>query len=292
MLITTELLRKYNAYEQEIKYIEQFYPNGIEMIDLIKDKNIDEEFLHWVREYLIHNDEELAAYCASCNIINTESYWYSQDVKDSKIVIKSKKIEKSTGVFNSEEVLNSTDIVGSDNVENCSQVFYSSMVDISNKIVKGQNIVESANICNSTMVARSVSVIDSNTVFDSSEIIKCNTVTNSYFCQDCINIENCMFCNGLEGVEYYIFNKPVDEKMYKLFEKQYKKYLTEHLSFVRDWPHEMLVNQYIALTRKFDDWYYPISEKFWKWARTLPGYDPMLLYNITMIPDFLMEATD
>ena len=291
MLITADLLRKYDAYEQEIKYIEQFYPSGIEMIDLIKDKNIDKDFLHWGREHLTHNDEELAAYCASCNIINTEGYWHSQDVKDSKNIVKSKKIEKSTSIFDSEEVLNSTDIVSSENIENCFQVFYSSMVDTSNKIIKGQNIIESTNICNSASVVRSVNVIDSNTVFDSSEIIKCNTVTNSYFCQDCINIKSCMFCKGLGGIEYHIFNKPVDEKMYKLFEKQYKKYLTEHLSFVQNWPHEMIVNQHIAPTRKFNEWYHPISEKFWKWVRTLPGYDPMLLYNITMIPEFLMEVT-
>ena len=289
MLITAEVLRQHNACEQGIKYIERFYPNGAEMIDIIRNKHINKEFLHWGREHLTNNEEDLAAYCVACGIENSEGFWYSQKVSNSKYVIKSNNIKDSTSVFYSTDVSNSTDIADSENVENSHQVFYSSMVDTSNKIVKGQNIVESTNICNSTMVARSVNVIDSNTVFDSSEIIKCNIVTSSYFCQNCANIKNCMFCEGLDDVEYHIFNKPVDEKMYRLFEKQYKKYLNELLSFVRDWPNEMIADQHVTPTRKFDDWYHPISEKFWKWAKTLPGYNNMILYNIIMLPEFLID---
>lgn len=292
MLITADLLRKYDACKQGIKYIERFYPNGIEMIDVIRDKHINKDFLHWGREYLTHNEEELAAYCVSCNIINTEGYWYSQDVKDSKIVIKSKEVTDSISIFESTEIVNCSDIVNSDNTTNSKQIFYSSMIDDCQKVFRGINIVESINICNSTMVARSKNIIDSSNIFDSSEIVKCNTVTNSHFCQNCVNIENCLFCEGLENAQYHIFNKPVDEGRYKMIEKQYLKYLTELLSFIREWPENLVVGTFVAPTRKFDDWYHPISEKFWKWVRTLPGYDPMILYNITMIPEFLMEATD
>ena len=291
MFITTDILRQYKACEQGVKYIERFYPNGAEMIDIIRDRHISKDFLHWGRQYLTNDEKEFEAYCIACGIENSEGFWYSQNVFNSKYIIKSKDVKDSISVFDSIEVSNSTDIVNSENIENSQQVFYSSMVDTSNKIIKGQNIVESTNVCNSIMVVRSVNVIDSSTVFDSSEIIKCNTVTNSYFCQNCTNIESCMFCEGLDGVEYYIFNKPVDEKMYKLFEKQYKKYLTESLSFVRNWPSEMIVNQHVTPTRKFDDWYHPISERFWKWTKTLPGYDNMLLYNITMLPEFLIDKS-
>ena len=292
MLITADLLRKYNACEQGTKYIERFYPNGAEMIDIIKDKHINKEFLHWGREYLTHNNEELAAYCSACNIVDTDGFWYSQDIKNSKIVVKSKKIEKSVGVFESEEVLNSTDIVASENIENCSQIFYSSMIDNSQKIFKGTNITESINICNSTMVARSRNIIDSFDVFDSTELVKVINASNSHFCINSKNFKNCMFCDSVEDVEYYIFNKSVDKSKYEFFEKQYKKYLVEELEFIRDWPKDMVASNYFAPTKKFDDWYHPISEKFWKWVRTLPGYDPMLMYNITMNPDFLNDITD
>ena len=292
MFITLDTLKEKGACGPGVRYFERFYPNGAEMIDVIHDRHIHKEFLHWGRRWLDVSEEELKAYCKVCNIVDSEGFWYSQDVYNSKTVVKSKGIKDSTNVFRSIDISNSADVADSENIENSQQIFYSSMVDTSNKVIKGQNIVESTNICNAITVVRSTNVIDSNTVFDSSEIINCNMVVNSYFCQDCTNIENCMFCEDLENIEYHIFNKPVDEKMYKLFEKQYKKYLTENLSFIRDWPSEIVGNQHITPTRKFDDWYHPISEKFWKWVKTLPGYDPMFVYNITMNPDFLIQVTD
>ena len=72
MFITADLLRKYGACEQGIKYIERFYPNGAEMIDVIRDRHISKDFLHWGREYLTHTPEELAAYFTACDIINSE----------------------------------------------------------------------------------------------------------------------------------------------------------------------------------------------------------------------------
>lgn len=289
MMVTVDLLRKHNGCEQGIKYVERFYPDGAEIITLIRDRHINKEFLHWGREHLTITDEELAAYCEVCHIENTEGFWYSQNVRDSKYVVKSKDVDKSRSVFESKNIVNCKDIVNTDDAENSSQIFYSSMIDGCDKICKGTNIVNSTNICNSTMVARSVNVIDSNTVFDSSEIIDCNTVSSSHFCKSCTNIENCLFCEGLSNAEYHIFNKPVDPKMYELFEKQYMKYMTASLDFISNWPRELVASTYVAPTRKFDDWYHSIPEKFWKWARTLPGFDSMLLYNITMLPDILID---
>jgi hypothetical protein len=77
--------------------------------------------------------------------------------------------------------------------------------------------------------------------------------------------------------------------MYELFEKQYFKYMTTQLAFVAEWPENLAVGTYVAPTRKFDDWYHSIDTKFWKWVRTLPGFDPMILYNITMLPEILED---
>ena len=289
MLITAELLRKYKGCEQGIKYIERFYPNGAEMIDIIRDRHINKEFLHWGREHLTHTAEELEAYCEACKIVNTDGFWYSVDVSDSKSVVKSKNVQNGIGIFGSTDVAYSTDIVNSENVTNGHQIFYSTMIDDCEKIYKGINIVNCVNICFSTMVANSRNVIDSKNVFDSSEIIKCNTVTDSHFCQNCTNIENCLFCYDLHDAQYCIFNKPVDKNRYEMIARQYQKYMDILLAFMREWPCELLVEMYVAPTRKFDDWYTPISDKFWKWARTLPGYDSMMLYNITMLPEILVD---
>ena len=287
MFLTIEILKKLNACEQGIKYIERFYPNGAELIDIINDKHISKEFLHWGREHLTVNNEELKAYCKACRIENTEGYWYSQDVRDSKYVVKSKDVENSASVFESMDIKDSTDIVGSENIESAHQIFYSSMVDTAQRIYKGQNISHSTNICDSTMVANSTSVINSCNVFNSSEIIKGISISESHFCQEVKNLKHCMFCYGFENAEYCIFNVPIEKSHYELIEKQYLKYLTEELSFIRAWPEDLVITQHIMPTRKFDDWYSSISKKFWKWVRTLPFYDSMLLYNITMLPELL-----
>ena len=289
MLITADLLRKYKACDQGIRYVERFYPEGVDMIDIIRDRHINKEFLHWGREHLSNGPEELEAYCAACNIVNSDGYWYSQDVVDSKYVVKSKQVTSSIGIFGSNDVINSHDVADSESVLDSRQVFGSSMVDDSEKVFKGQNITRGINICNSTMIVDSKNIIDSCGVFDSSEIIKCLNVSDSHFCQDCKEIKHCMFCDGLENAEYHLFNKPVDKKYYELFEKQYLKYLTEALDFVREWPENMIVTDSVTPTRKFDDWYHPISSRFWKWVRTLPGFDSMLIYNITMLPEILVD---
>lgn len=287
MFITTDILRKHKACEQGIEYIQQFYPNGAEMLEIIQNHHTPKEMLHWGREHLTHTEEELVAYFTACEIVNSEGLWYSQRVCDSKYVVKSQDVKTSTYVFDSTDITDSIDVVNSENVLNCKQIFHSSMIDDSEKIFRGQNITNSINICNSTMVLNSKNVIDSFSVFDSSEIIRGTNISNSYFCQDCKDIKHCIFCENLKDAEYCIFNKPVDKKYFEVFEKQYLKYLTELLDFIRDWPTETFTSARIAPTRKFDDWYHPVSDRFWKWARTLPNFDSTILYNITLIPDFL-----
>lgn len=289
MFITADLLRKHKACDQGIRYVERFYPEGADMIDIIRDRHISKEFLHWGREHLTNGPEELEAYCSACNIVDSDGYWYSQNVAGSKYVVKSKQVTNSIGIFGSNDVINSHDIADSESVLDSMQVFGSSMVDDSEKVLKGQNITRCINVCNSIMIVDSKNIIDSCGVFDSSEIIKGLNVYDSHFCQDCKEIKHCMFCDGLENAEYHLFNKPVDKKYYELFEKQYLKYLTEALDFVREWPEDMIVTASVTPTRKFDDWYHPISPRFWKWVRTLPGFDSMLVYNITMLPEILMD---
>jgi hypothetical protein len=60
------------------------------------------------------------------------------------------------------------------------------------------------------------------------------------------------------------------------------------LNFVRDWP-EHLLTEFVPETNKFNCWYTSISEKFWKWVRTLPNFDSMLIYDITMLPEILLD---
>lgn len=289
MFITVDLLKKHKACENGIKYIERFYPNGAEMIDIIRDKHINKEMLHWGREHLTHTPEELAAYWEACHIVNSDGIWYGQNIHNSKFVVKSKEVKGSDRVYHSEDVINSSDIVYGETISNSAQVFASTMVSNSSLIAQCNNITESKNICFSTMVSRSINIYNSKNVFGSSEIIKCDNVTDSYFCQDCKNIKHCMFCEGVEDAEYYLFNQPIDKERFELFLQQYKRFMQSRLAFAPEWPENLIRTYSPSISQKFDEWYKPIPEKFWKWARTLPGFDSMLLYNITMLPEILVD---
>ena len=65
--------------------------------------------------------------------------------------------------------------------------------------------------------------------------------------------------------------------------------LCDLLSFVDKWPSEILTKDNLPKVNDFDKWFLPIPNKFWKWARTLPNFDSMLIYDITMLPEILID---
>lgn len=289
MFITAEKLKHFGACEKGVLYIQEFYPNGAELIDIINDPNIEKEMLHWGRKKLDYTLEELEAYCKVCNIINTEGYWYCVDVHNSKNIVKSTDINSCERVFHSNDIYNSFDIVNGDSVSNSSQVFASAMIDLSKKILHCVNVSSGENICFSTAIGRSKNIFESKNVFYSSEIIRSENVTASHFCQDCKNIKYCLFCNEIENAEYYIFNQPVDKERFDLFVEQYIRFMETELEFSPEWPSNLSVICAPLITRKTFDWYKSVRPKFWKWVRTLPNFDSVILYNMTFLPEVLLE---
>lgn len=289
MFLTAEKLKQMRACQKGVEYIERFFPNGAELIDIINTRHVPKEFLHWGRENLTVSQEELEAYCKVCKIINTEGFWYSEKVTDSRYVVKSSEVSGSERIFRSNDVEDSQDIVDSETIIKSAQVFTSSMVSYSSLIAASTNISESRNVCFSKTISRGVNVYNSENVLSSSEIIKSENVTDSYFCQNCKNIKHCMFCNGIEDAEYYLFNQPVDKERFELFIQQYKRFMQAQLNFVVRWPENLIKAYSPIITSKFDDWYKSIPDRFWKWARTLPGFDSMLVYDITMLPEILID---
>lgn len=287
MVVSTDILRDLGACEEGIRYIERFYPNGAEIIDIIHDRHIDKSFLHWGREHLNISEEELKAYFEVCRVCNSEAVWYSTDIKNSTIVVESKNIDNSSNIFKSTKVVNSTDVVESSQVADSKQIFYSSMIEECQKLYKTKNALNSTNVCLSTMVARSNNVIDSFNIFDSSEIVESSNISNSHFCIRSKNIKNCLFCDELENAEYYIFNQAVEPSHYEIFLKQYRRYICPELVFIEEWPEKLVINATKTPTKRMDFWYKNISADFWEWVKTLPGYDPLVLYRMTMVPSLL-----
>lgn len=213
----------------------------------------------------------------------------STDVRESDVVVNSNKINCSRNVFSSNSVNDSEEIICSSSVKNSKQIFQSSFVETSEKVFSSSNITDSTNIINSIAVAGSKNVWSSKQCFDSSEIIGGHNLENCFFCSECADSKNLLFCQDLKGVEYHIFNKPVTKRQFDLFVNQYKELMQEELLFVEEWPEDSAKIENPKINTNFREWYLYIMSEFWQWARTLPNYDPMLLYRITFDPNFLNE---
>ena len=288
-MITAQDLIKHKANQHGVDYIQRFYPEGAEIADLLKDKHISKEFLHWTRLSFPYTEEEKTMYEARMNIIGSENLFYSDEVFNSSFIVSSNKIENSSYVFSSTDIKNCRNVVSSESVEDGEQIFSCFMVSNSSGVIEGSNIINSKNICCATAVIESSNIIESTNVYNSSEICNSRDITESYFCKNSRNLKNCMFCNGLTDAEFYIFNQPVDEVRFGIFKQQYLKYMDVALKFVKEWPDDLAVSIKPAISHRFDEWYKPIPDIFWKWVRTLPGYDAMMLYEITMREELLKE---
>ena len=216
----------------------------------------------------------------------------STEIIDSNIVVESQKISGSRHVFYSSDVIDSIEVVGSNIVKNSKQIFGSSIITNSNKVYRSSNVNDSENVVGSITIVNGRSLIDSMLCFDCSEIIRSKSLENCFFCFDCTDSTNLMFCKGLENSEYCIFNKPVGKRQFDLFVRQYKDFMNDMLAFAREWPNESARSESPFIRINFKLWYDPISKEFWKWARTLPHFDSMLLYSITMNQDFLNDSTN
>lgn len=151
-----------------------------------------------------------------------------------------------------------------------------------------QNVENSRNIVRGTTIFDSSSVFDSKAVLSSREIRNSSNVTDSAFCANCKNIKNCLFCFDLSDQAFQIFNTPIDPTRFAIIKAQYIKLLSEELNFIKEWPDNPLKAIIPQVIERFDRHYQVLSDKFWRWIKTLPGYDENLLYQITFLPQLLL----
>lgn len=269
-----------------VEFLAHHYPEGEELSIIFQNPACPIDLLHWASNWLDLTEEEKEAYTKACCIEDSTDIWQCYNVKSSSRVVFSKDIDKSSFVFKSQEVVGGRNIVSSEGVYFSNDVFMSFFVDGCSKIWKCSNANASYNISNSKSITTSKNVANSSAVFDSREITNCSNIYGSLFCANSKELKNCMFCNGLEHASYHIFNKPVEKQYFELFAQQYRKYAPDLLSFVNYFPGE-LYGSLPSVNNRIDVWYSSLSEKFLKWAKTLPNFDPMILYNITLLPDIL-----
>ena len=288
MFLTNEILEKYDACTVGKKWFNRYFPEGAEILDIIKSPKANIAFLHWGFENLTTTEEEREAYWDKLNITNCDrtTIIKSHNVNSSDTVIRSQDVSDSSYIFSSKKVQNSEVIANSTGIENSHNVFESSFIYDSFNIYKGKNISNSDNVYCSTFVVNSHSVFNTDNVSNSFIIFDLATgessdITDSAFIADSNNLSNCLFCANLTNRSYHIFNKPVTEVQFNLIRKQLIDIIGDFRpSYVKDWggktiPIDIPEMQTRAL------YYSDLSEEFWEWIKTLPGYDPKILYQIT-----------
>lgn len=299
MYLTVDILEKYGACGSGVKWFKRHYPEGGELMEVIQNPKIDTHTLHWGYEHLPTTEEEKAKYRELLHIECGENYrtiYKSNNVKDSSFVTNSKDVVKSMYVFNCEGVENSNSISFSQGVQNSSQIFHTDFCYDSNRILNSQNITNCRNLINCNYAVSSTSVFNAGNVVNSSFVsniipLGSQKIRNSHFISDCSNLKNCLFCHGITDGEYLMFNQPIEKEEYDMFVTQLRQMLKgAELKLTKNgWSADQVPLEAPNIQYNIILQYSALPEVFWRWVKTLPNYDPMILYNITMQPHLLTD---
>jgi hypothetical protein len=253
------------------------------MLPLIKKAHIPESFLHWGYLWLETTPAEKQAYFDRLKIKDSTGVYDSKNITDCFNVSDSQNVSKSSVIKHSKNVTNSKIIYNSDYIEQSEHIHNSFMVTKSNNILNGKNIVNSDEVVDSNYVLNSSGVFASDNVVDSTAIWRSKDMTNCGFCFGCTGLSNSLFCDQQSNGEYLLFNKPISVREYDMIKMQMTNLLNKYgLVFVKKWPIEQIPLDSPRIDRNIEWQFAKLPEVFWRWVKTLPGYDPMIMYSITM----------
>lgn len=286
MFLTSDTLKARGADEKGLQFFEKIYPNGAELAEVIRNPKVTKEMLHWGYLHLDADESEVALYEEVLDIENCTRYFECDHIKDSTAITKSSYVSNSENVSSSARVADSKDIWRSSDVQNSVAVGESLFVFESDGIYNSKNISNSTLVCGSNYVDGGNSISDSTTILDSSCIYKSNNITNSHFLTSCNNISNSLFCFAISDSEYMLFNHSIPQKIFDNVMAQYKKIFMPYLplNLVRKINHNNMTITRNHLSKYI---YANIPKQSWEWVKTLPNYDAELMYQITLLPDFL-----
>lgn len=297
MFITIDTLEKFEACEHGKKWFERHFPNGAELIDVINHRTVTPEILHWGYTNLATTAEEKAAYLAKINVYcdNIESIYESHNIKNSVWVSRSSEVENSSFVFSSKSITDCEDILSSEEVSNSRNIYSSEFVYDSAKVFDSKNINNSTNIVNSDYVVNSRSVMNAATVTNSAFVNgwlpgETKQIRDCRFIMACSNLKHSLFCCNIHDGEYMMFNKQIDASDYEIIIKQLDRILADYCSELvvdNEWPSHRIVLDSPRLQRNIIKQYDHLPKPFWRWVKTLPGYDATVLYGITYNPNLL-----
>lgn len=289
MFLTIENLEKYPIDKEEIEKIKILYPNGVEISTLIDDPKISSHFLDWIFSYFPIKDMEKEKYEKRFNIEESTDYFSSNNITNCYTIFNSKNCKNSGFIKNSFYIEDSHLISDSKKIKKSANIFNSQ------KITESYSIIESSLVHNSTRVYDSKNIYNSIDIFRSENIssgmalTNCNRLEQSFFCVNCSNSTNLMFCYRINAKDYQIFNKPVSKEEYlKISQEIFTKFdnLTCNLFTLTGNLPTSLDKGYI-IYEDFSSHYKNIPTEFYDYIKTIPGFEPLIMYSITLNPIFL-----
>ena len=286
MFVTLDILQKRGACQEYLDFFAKHYPDGVELLHLIEKGHIPEHGLHWGYQWLDPNQEEIDAYWKKVKVVDSEGVHESYDVARSTLVSKSRCVNDSEQIYGSEQISKSDHIVNSNYVNDSHHIASSEFVDESNYILGSKNVNNSSQVVDSVYTMLSYGIYESENVANCHSIWKSENLTDCYFCFGCHNLTNALFCEGISDGEYYLFNKKIDKARFDMIAKQYKLYSTSFMTLMGEWPQSMSQHpiKYYDYRKHTEN----IPDKFYAWVKTLPGYDPAIMYSITFDSRFLI----
>lgn len=284
MFITVDILQKRGACQEYLDFFQKHYPDGVEMLHMIEHGHMPYHALHWGYKWLDPNEEEIAAYWQRVAVVDSEGINESDHVTNSKIVSHSSTITDSEEIYRSKNVNASNYITYSEDVENSQDVGNSSFIWDSRQVLNSSNITNSEEVFESTYIVNSDGVFRSSNIVEGMGIWNSHNLTDCGYCADCKDLKNSLFCQGAEDGEYMLFNKPIDKVRFETIYKQFKKF-SPHAQLTEPW--KRIQGQTPRVNYNYKKHHAGISIGFWRWVRTLPNFDPMVMYSITFDPQFL-----
>lgn len=282
MFITLDILQKRGACQEYLNFFAKHHPNGVEMLDVIERGHMPYEALHWGYKWLDPNEEEQKAYWEKVKVINSEGIDDSDNVTNSRLIVESSFVTSSEAIYNCQNITNSKYSVKSSYIDNSEYVFDSNFIDNSYHIYKSNNISNSNEIYDSIYVANSHGIYRSNNIVSSHSIWHSENITDCYFCGYCKDLSHSLFCTNQEG-EYLLFNKPIDKNRFEMIQKQYTRF-AGRLTLFDTWREDFNIpNLHYSYQKHVAN----IPDSFWDWIKTLPGYEPSVIYSLTFLPHFL-----
>ena len=283
MFITNEILERYNACESGKKIFNRLYPNGVEIIDLLDNRHIPDEILHWGAEYLPVSAEELKKYYERVNVVDSTNCSMSSKITKSNNIFKSINISNSNFIKLSQNVIDSENISSSQSIKTSKYVNNSISVEYSELIVNSKNITKSVNIANSSDLDYCFNISNGK------NLLNCDTMYNSSLCEYSgfssflIGCHKVLFCSQLNQSSFMLFNKPISEALFYEIWEQYKT-ITKNVEIIEDNSNIFYGGAPIV---RFDTMFKKLGEDFKNWVKTLPNYDNFVIYQITLCEEWL-----